>query len=296
MDNYKSLVPTDDYKNSSSAYERWVNTRLALYRSIEHLKSNALLNTDSVLILGAGTCKDLPMDYICETFEKVVLVDKDSAALAKSVKYYCDSDYKVTRIICDLTVISDSALQSAKEQNNALDYFQILSNGLDVEAVPEALRRIGEFSLVISDLIVSQLGQPYLDYARERYCTPPIILIELSDTLAKQHYNQLNSLCNENGCLIILQDLLSYGIEGSGSPCISNVFFESNRDLLERDEFPIDIFERFSLCRNFIPGASSIYIPAHSKSFTLKRNFLFWWYSLETRWYLCISLMYKRNM
>ncbi|SHJ43566.1 SEC-C metal-binding domain-containing protein, partial [Lutispora thermophila] len=62
--------------NTASKYDLWSYTRFGLYQAIaKQLNQISKEDNRNIIILGAGSCMDLPMDYICDNFSEIVLVD-----------------------------------------------------------------------------------------------------------------------------------------------------------------------------------------------------------------------------
>ncbi len=76
---YPSISYTRESAASVDFYTRWAVNRHMLWRVIcEYLGPPARPPLRSLVVLGAGSCRDLPMDYLCANFHEVVLVDKNS--------------------------------------------------------------------------------------------------------------------------------------------------------------------------------------------------------------------------
>lgn len=225
---YKSIQYFSDMDvNTASKYDLWSSTRAGLYQAIaKQLNQIPKEDNRNIIILGAGSCIDLPMDYICENFSEIVLVDIDEEALKESNKYIpppCIS--KVTYVTFDITSMLDSfttEIEQTKEYSleATIKYLNSLKDNVPDVILPEEIKRKMPFSVVISDFILSQLHINFFSKMLQFENIQSSSLVNAKpfiDSLTMQHIKLLHSIIKVNGRIFVLTDMFAFGFEFDGS-------------------------------------------------------------------------------
>jgi len=105
MEEYPSIKVQYDVEHASNRYELQSGTRKRIYLSLlELLDTYPYLKNQNIVIFGAGRCVDLPMDFICDMFSDIVLVDINTLALEEVKQYIQEKDKnKVSFFTFDVT-------------------------------------------------------------------------------------------------------------------------------------------------------------------------------------------------
>ncbi|GHU54199.1 hypothetical protein AGMMS49975_14270 [Clostridia bacterium] len=155
---------------------------------LEDIKLNGLAH-DSIVILGAGACNDIPLSLVRECFKSIVLVD---------INHFPEKS-GCQRIVCDITGLNNSFPQADSSER----FFEQLSNAVDVCFVPQELKTNSPYSLVVSDLIFTQFYPKYVTYSEKHFGEVHYQNFSLFlGKLLTQHRLQTYSLCVNDGSIL----------------------------------------------------------------------------------------------
>ena len=152
---------------------------------------------DSVLVLGAGTCLDVPIAILCSAFKQVYLVD---AVHLRS--WSLSRNRKVKRIVKDLTGVADYLITNSQRLPSppAIDWF------LDDPRI----------DLVVSANTAPQLGAMPLKYLSRHMEIDMAAGRMFEAVLMQRHFQWLNSFTCPS---VILCDAVRTMFDPDGSVC-----------------------------------------------------------------------------
>ncbi len=226
---------------------RWSVNRQMLWRAIiKHAGPPPRLpGARTVVILGAGSCRDLPMDFLCSTFDQVVLVDKNRSSLDSSAEHIPPGlAPRVVRVCWDVSgpfgEAADALVGEVRAGGITLEQAagcmeRLCAAEPDGEwlpsALPPELASRAPFGLVISDLILTQLslncvfqcalalGRPL----REVYEGHRAAVAAISRACSRNHQILLRLLAGPESKVIVLNDTFMLGRDFDGSASLFNL-------------------------------------------------------------------------
>lgn len=288
---------------SQNTFERWNTVRILVKNMIEQIIIRNPNSTKNILIICAGTCRDLPMDYICKNFQYIVLADIDGEALKISEDYTTKYDNKIKRLLCDVTGLYESGNLYCNEIRGCCietleSLFLELSSKIRKVEITDIISDSNTFSVIISDLIITQLATKYFESTKGKISVDetPDYFIQLHQELVVQHLKLLNFKCKNKGSILILSDILTCGIDNGKMTeytkvILSNISLLSNPAQITLDDICTWI-EKFGLI-----SGSDFYL---SNVDFIERNFLFndlkwfWWFHTMERAYFCLAHSYEK--
>ncbi|GER89322.1 hypothetical protein KDW_34840 [Dictyobacter vulcani] len=199
----------------------------------------------SSLILGAGACTEVPLSDVARSSEEVVLADLDlnsmqrgrdellAASLRKRIRFVqCDISGGVSSNLTRLLRREDwSALAAAGGQA----FFDAAARCLEQCPVPDPptihTLRSGDFGLVVSSLVLSQLfSYPLLDVLDRAQQASPDLLLEQERHRRYQdaaqnfrikvinaHLHYMRSLLDLGGIAVLLTDIRGFAFDVHGT-------------------------------------------------------------------------------
>lgn len=232
---YKSLHinPNINIKTASQ-YDLWAKARVSLWFTMNNqLNKMPTKQIKNIIIFGAGSCKDLPIDFICDIFEEVVLVDINDIALQNAKKYIpTHLQDKVTNVVMDVTGLinqfeKEIICGNINSFEKGIEYLNEISDKLPEIILPKEIVDKMPFSFVMSDLILTQLCSGFLEKSSHlfnyEYRSYENIEIEsFFDSIILQHLNLLHKVSSLDGRVIVLADTFTYGYESDGSKSLFN--------------------------------------------------------------------------
>jgi predicted RNA methylase len=228
------------------------------------LQDRAPAASRSTLVLGAGACTEIPLTDLARASDKVVLADLDLAAMQQGRDELPSSSLrrKVRLLQCDLTGGVSASLQRLIARQpwpqlaaqGARAIFDAAADCLEECPVPdppeiEGLHN-GEFGLVISSLVLSQLfSYPLLDLLDAIQRVAPAMLSEqerhhryqqaaqsFRTRVIQAHLNLLHSLVDGGGLVVLLSDVRGFAFNVYGTdhdsrhrrsiPLVPRAFFD----------------------------------------------------------------------
>jgi hypothetical protein len=131
------------------------------------------------VVLGAGQAFDLPLVELCRTFERLVLVDIDQAALSETVaSVFKDAGLRArveTRVM-DLTGINGAMVRALEEilagPGSAAEVkarIETLCRSYRLPGVPALLPAGERADLLVSSCVLTQLAWPQRVFAEQRF-------------------------------------------------------------------------------------------------------------------------------
>ncbi len=191
------------------------------------------------LIIGAGNCNDIPLLFLTEHFEEVVLTDIDLNSihfartrlpndLQKKVKCY---QWDITGLHETLMKEIDGCVKAGggyvsiiNEIINKIDSYMNHSNNTNRMLKPEWLLSWHHYDCVISAGVTSQLfaaifgyyiteyfGNPFWGKRRKKHMQLKQLTQYFSDRFLTQHHiNLLRRLIKPNGYVFLVSDVLEY--------------------------------------------------------------------------------------
>lgn len=302
---YKSLDLNSyiDIENPTN-YELWANSRQAVWQSI--LKQINNMSDDQVkniIIFGAGACEDLPIDFICDRFEEVVLVDNDNEALLNSKKYIpTHLEQKITYVVMDVTGLMDQFMQEISSGNinsyeKGIQYLNKVSNNLPEIILPQEILDRMPFSFVVSDLIISQMLNDYLlmlsifTCSKYKPSSSGSNITLFSEAMILKHTELLHSLCSPMGRVMVLVDVFPLGTEIDGSnPAFNKAIKDYGHSILQEENITNSmIVEWFSKYPHILGGNILSILKKHKyNKFELDTRYFWWWRFSLNRMYFVI--------
>lgn len=280
--------------NTASKYDLWSYTRFGLYQAIaKQLNQISKEDNRNIIILGAGSCMDLPMDYICDNFSEIVLVDIDKDALIKSSEYIPSHQLdKVTRVSFDITSMLDkfaAEVDRTKKDyslKEAIKYLNSLKDNIPDVTLPEEIKSRMPFSIVISDFILSQLYINFINKLIPHKSLQPTSLNGAKpfiDSLTMQHMKLLHSIAKPNGKIIVLSDMFAFGFEFDGTLTpFSKIVIEHGLNILKTVP-PAEIIESWLNKYPIVAGNDVLYVLKKNNFTNIKLDTIYYWWWIFSR-------------
>lgn len=192
----------------------------------------------STLVLGAGACTEVPLVDLARISDEVVLADLDNAAMRRAGSEITTVDLRkrIQLLPCDISGDVSTKLQrlldrqdwSSLVRQGAETVFTVAAQCLDdctVPDPPEIGSLIpGEFGLVLSSLVVSQLfSYPLLDVLDVIQKQAPDMLVEqerhrryqdaaqaFRTRIIKAHLHLLREMLDRGGVAVLLSDIRGF--------------------------------------------------------------------------------------
>ncbi|MDP2873002.1 MAG: hypothetical protein Q8P31_10755 [Bacillota bacterium] len=242
---YPSIAYDRESAASVDFYTRWAVNRHMLWRAIsECIGPTARPPMGSLVVLGAGSCRDLPMDFLCASFREVVLVDKNPDALEGAGAFIPpDLASRVVRVCWDVNgpfgqgvdALIGEMRASGLTLEQAADRTELSLGDWQRSSLPCELSSRMPFGLVISDLILTQISLNYafqcalaLDKPlREIYDRQRNVIFRISRAAGRNHHSLLRLLSGRKSKIMILNDTFMLGREYDGSASLFNLAAEA---------------------------------------------------------------------
>jgi hypothetical protein len=280
------------------------------------MSTGGVPHSGGIIVLGAGAGRDLPLDYLAATFDRIVLVDLSRTQMEFSLAYVPeDVRHKVSLVEWDITGALGSAIESIarswpsfeKDSSGTPDIralafaIELLSKEYGGILVPEEISRHAPYSMVVSDLVTSQLAQKAaLDIAQASQtgldqlfagCREP--LSSIAGVLNRQHASLLYSLCRPGGSVIVLEDTMMLGRNPDGSEALFNkVVAERGLDINSLTLSEVDD------CRKTCEVLGSDFdrvLSGTDSTLVLEDRSFWWWPHCAVKSYLVIAYRFKRR-
>jgi hypothetical protein len=209
---------------------------IALMRQAVELRAPAA--SRSTLVLGAGVCTEVPLTDLARASEEVVLADLDlaamqrgrdeltSATLRKRIRFVqCDITGGVSSNLASLIRRQDWQKLASQGSQAVFDALALCLQQCQVPDPPEIYTlRPGDFGLVISSLVLSQLfSYPLLDVFDHVQAIAPSLLGDQERhhhyqeaaqafrvRVIKAHLHFLRSLLDMGGLVVLLSDMRGF--------------------------------------------------------------------------------------
>ncbi|GCE46920.1 hypothetical protein EI42_00444 [Thermosporothrix hazakensis] len=235
-----------------------------------HLRPRS--TSQATVVLGAGTCTEVPLVELCRGSEEVVLADLDYAGMRRA----CDEQLtavtlrrRMRLVECDVSGLVSFNLQrimrvqrwdeAAKRGADTL--FSLAADCLERCPVPDPPEigdlGVGDYGLVVSSLVLSQLfSYPLLDILDQIQSVAPQLLGEQERharyqqaaqdfrlRLVTSHLHFLRSLLDKGGVVVLLSDVRGFAFMVHGTdhdakhrrylPLVPRRFFDLVRENFE---------------------------------------------------------------
>jgi hypothetical protein len=185
---------------------------------------------NNVLILGAGNCNDMPLDYISERVNQIVLVDIDQNSLNKARRQLPNNaQKKIVLKVQDLNgpyvaniLNTITSLARHDEYGKLLIYLKNICSTLnDIDGHPNLEEH--HYDLVVSVCVTSQLFAPYAQAIVEscpesQYDRISALIAEISNFLADQYFTLLANTTAKGGVLLFASDIFEWNWENGPNP------------------------------------------------------------------------------
>lgn len=314
---YPSLkLNTKDIKDCTK-YENWDRQRQGVWQLVaKTLNECGNFSKRNIIIFGAGACDDLPIDFICDKFPEIVLVDIDGKALNEALRKIPNaSKDKVIFVQWDVAGLYNNTelklcLENAKNggyktvDDVIKDISKLVLKIQDLD-MPFEIKKRMPFSVVLSDLIVTQLFTNYfysevalnlikLDSAIFERNLSDFNIKEIVDSLLGQHLKLLQKVTTTHGKIIVLADTFVYGTEANLLKSPFNEVIKKNPEFITNYR-KITIQDIVGWMNNYSVAGSNI--PYHIKINNFKRLHTdrvtwWWWIFNEERLYLVMGYVF----
>lgn len=302
---YPSLKLNKKDIKDCTKYEIWDRQRQGVWQVVAKILSECNnFSKPNIIIFGAGACDDLPIDFICDKFSEIVLVDIDGKALNEALrKIPNDSKNKVIFVEWDVTGLYNNSelklcLENAKNgayktvDDVIKDISKLTMKIQDLDLPIEIQKRM-PFSVVLSDLIVTQLFTNYFynEVSLNLIELEPAIfeknladfnIKEIVDSLLSQHLKLLQKVTTTYGKIIVLADTFVYGTEANLLKSPFNEVIKRNPEFIS-DYTKIYIQDITKWMNNYSVAGSNI--PYYIKINNFKRLYidsvLWWWWTFN---------------
>ena len=209
------------------------------------LKERPRSTSSSIIVLGAGACTEVPLTELARAADEVVLVDLDRASLQQGRDELSSRDLRkrVTLLTSDISGgVSENVRALLKKRQwddlvsqGASTVFDAAAACLEQCFVPDPLELEGvgngEFGLVISSLVLSQLySYPLLDILDHVQSIAPQLLREQERhrryqdaaqafrlRVIRAHLHLLRALVDRGGLIVLLTDMRGFVFEVYGT-------------------------------------------------------------------------------
>ncbi len=256
-----------------------------------------------IIIFGAGSCTDMPIDYICDMFSEVVLVDIDADRLDKaSDNIPSDLRTKVIKVVWDITENDKkmSILVKSRVTNKKCDLVEVLNeqNIREQEIkIPFEIQTRMPFDYVISDLILTQIPFSIMRTA-DKYVVDSqhIFMDEFVNDLIYQHLELLNNMVIDSGKIIIISDPFMIGSTNSdSSPSLNNLLKEKGKSLLNEANINKEMIFNWLNTYQVSKGSNVLEFINAFPEMNLKDISWWWWtYSCEM-WFLVVCYIFTKG-
>ncbi|NCB42195.1 MAG: hypothetical protein EOM59_06205 [Clostridia bacterium] len=300
---YKSIeFKTNEDLSKLSDYEKYGSARFYTYQAICKKYKFNNKNNGNVIIFGAGKCFDLPMDFITEIFDKIILVDVSKNNMEIAYQYipkeYID---KVITVVWDVTGICEKHIPQIDAISSECEIYKLLNDlgqSLPVTTLPDDVKKYMPYSFVISDLILTQLP---LSLNMKYFHLNGIALDanymqDFINGLIFQHLMLLHTVAKDKGNVLVLTDTFSLGKEFDGSEGTINFAIKQNVNLIDSRNITLEMITEW-LSAHSLAG-SNIYFPMKKNNFNKFRqdNLQWWWWAFsEDRRYLVLCYHFTNN-
>ncbi|MBV7276464.1 hypothetical protein I6U48_26645 [Clostridium sp. PL3] len=299
---YPSLKLNKKDIKDCTKYENWDRQRQSVWQLVaKTLNECSNFSKQNIIIFGAGACDDLPIDFICDKFSEIVLVDIDSKALNEALKKIPNNlKDKVILVEWDVTgLYTNSELKLCLEKAKNGTYKTVEDVIKDISKltikiqdldVPIEIQKRMPFSVVLSDLIVTQLFTNYfygevslnlikLDSAIFERNLSDFNIKDIVDFLLCQHLKLLQKVTTIHGKIIILADTFVYGTEANLLKSPFNEVIKKNPEFISNYR-KITSQDIVGWMNNYSVAGSNI--PYHIKTNNFNRlhtdRVTWWWW------------------
>ncbi len=311
---YPSIKPLDDLNLATTEYELWSIERRAVYLSLFRLlKEFPNLEKENIIIYGAGKCTDLPMDFICEKFSDVVLVDIDDVAL-EGAKQYIPERFidKITFVQFDVTGLREIFKAELKRSNiktveGILKFLNVMTKRIPSLILPNEIHNKMPFAISVSDLILTQLFStfyvndlfPYMFMNIDsKFCVNDIFKYteptDFANGLTFQHLKLLyDTTKKETGKIMILTDTFVFGKDNGVESEFNKEIMNNPQYLTEDGTVTIELISKWY--EKYAIAGSNIYSPLKTYNFRKLKNDVmrwWWWLNRKDRYYLVMNYIF----
>ena len=147
---------------------------IANSRQAIHLAAVGLRSNDDVLILGAGSCSEIPLDTLARRFDSILLLDHEPAALEAALRALPPplrprvraQIMERTGLIRDFLVAASRALEASTDPDQAASALATLARAGELRAERAAR---SPSTLVVASSILNELTTPTLRMIGRRF-------------------------------------------------------------------------------------------------------------------------------
>jgi hypothetical protein len=282
------------------------NLEVVISRSIESIHRKAF---ERIIIFGAGAANDLPMQFLCEQFQEILLVDIDAELLEKACLYVPQKQrHKVIHCVWDVSGYCASLLDmELKKHSRTSAIIDALNNGYvksKAHKIPQIIIKKAPFSIVLSDLLLTRICikylAPYFSTLNANFNIADFLKWDL-DGFIKQlidyHLNLLNDLCDNKGDIILTVDTFLVGRNTSGQ--IDPFVFELEKHpciAAKNTHIPDKLLDVW-LKKYAIPNSNILkYINPHILSSIGKPLKYWWWWPFsKKKVYLVLCYVFRKG-
>ncbi len=176
------------------------------------LQATALaVKKNTIVIIGAGSLKDIPLQNITKQFKTVILIDLVFLKQAKKTAKLYDNvillEIDVSNCLKELLLVKTASELINFLNANPPDITQIIPINLNLK-----------IDCIVSLNLATQLPLIPISFLIKKFNTPPQQLNELAQLLITQHLNILNNFAGVS-CLIIDREICEFNIKGEQIEC-----------------------------------------------------------------------------
>lgn len=186
-------------------------------------KSLTQCNKNSVAVLGAGNCKDIPLELLTENFDSIHLYDLDWFTLKQTTKSLPEPiKQKISLFSLDLTGLWTRDMPDIINNIENGNFLACKHKIRNLSKKPTNMPRFKyKYDLVLSINVVSQLFSPLLQLFIQESEIPiapdHVLILECAikdyhnAVIVKQHLDLVKSITAPNGRVIISTDKYEWG-------------------------------------------------------------------------------------
>ena len=229
MSTLKEILKEYNQEDNENRWELWKNHREAVVKLQEKNIFSVRDDIDTAIVLGAGNCDDIDLNYLCSKVSKLTLVDMDLEIMKSGVEKQnlSQENYEKIEFVgnVDFTGLEDTKFYEELEEllersKKPKQVLKLITKSLKL-IEENTLLKNQTYSLVISGAIHSELTAASLvllnkyskNYSNKDFKKIHKDLIYLDDTISINYNDLIMSLAKEDGVVFSWFDLKEFSKE-----------------------------------------------------------------------------------